>query len=303
VGLVFLAPHAGPRDLARIIDPLKTAIGGDAAIIVVLRAQPIAEVPNADRIFLDPDGVAAAMYGASSETSTIYLLDANLRILDAADDARALEAAVERSRALFVPVSPVEIRAQAPVLLVPNALDEDTCRALIVTFEKSGGTETGVEYSVGGAREEILDPNAKKRRDLTITDDALLKELTARVGRTIIPEVQKAFAFKATCFEGFKIARYDAAVGGHFRAHRDNLSPSTAHRRFALSLNLNDGYEGGQLRFPEYGGHLYRPSAGGAIVFSCSHLHEATVVTRGSRYVLLSFLFDEPGSRRSARSE
>ena len=80
---------------------------------------------------------------------------------------------------------------------------------------------------------------------------------------------------------------------GVFRAHRDNLSPATAHRRFALSLNLNAGYEGGYLRFPEYGPHLYRPEAGGALVFACSHLHEVTEVSQGRRFVLLSFLFGE----------
>jgi predicted 2-oxoglutarate/Fe(II)-dependent dioxygenase YbiX len=52
------------------------------------------------------------------------------------------------------------------------------------------------------------------------------------------------------------------------------------------------------LRFPEYGAYLYRPGAGGAVVFSGSHLHEALPVTRGKRYVLLSFLFGE-GDRRS----
>ena len=65
-----------------------------------------------------------------------------------------------------------------------------------------------------------------------------------------MPEVQKAFSFKATRFEGFKIVCYDAKEGGFFHAHRDNMSPATAHRRFALTLNLNEGYEGGCLRFP-----------------------------------------------------
>ena len=52
------------------------------------------------------------------------------------------------------------------------------------------------------------------------------------------------------------------------------------HRRFAVSLNLNTGdYEGGCLRFPEFGPHLYVAPAGGAVVFSCSLLHEeATAV-------------------------
>ena len=65
-----------------------------------------------------------------------------------------------------------------------------------------------------------------------------------------------------------------------------------ASRRFALSLNLNDGYDGGALVFPEYGGQHYAPGAGAGIVFSCSHVHEALPVTRGERFVLLTFLHD-----------
>ena len=106
-----------------------------------------------------------------------------------------------------------------------------------------------------------------------------------------MPELQKAFYFQATRFEGFKIACYEAATGGFFRPHRDNLSSATAHRRFAMTVHLNDDYEGGFLRFPEYGAHRYRLTAGGALVFSCAHLHEVTDVTKGRRFVLLSFLF------------
>ncbi|MGH9334082.1 MAG: 2OG-Fe(II) oxygenase, partial [Vicinamibacteria bacterium] len=73
----------------------------------------------------------------------------------------------------------------------------------------------------------------------------------------------------------------------------DNLSPATAHRRFALSLNLNEAYEGGELSFPEYGPIRYRPAAGEALLFSCSLLHEVSEVTSGERFALLSFLFGE----------
>ena len=37
--------------------------------------------------------------------------------------------------------------------------------------------------------------------------------------------------------------------------------------------------------------------AGGAVVFSCSLLHEATPVTRGKRYVFLPFLYDDAAAR------
>ena len=75
--------------------------------------------------------------------------------------------------------------------------------------------------------------------------------------------------------------------------HRDDVPPTT-YRRFAMSINLNtEEFEGGELRFPEFGDHRYRPDNGTAIVFSSSLLHEALHVTAGRRLVLLAFLFGE----------
>lgn len=111
-----------------------------------------------------------------------------------------------------------------------------------------------------------------------------------------MPELSKAFAYHASRFEGFKIACCQASDRGFFRAHRDHLSPATAHRRFAFTLHLNDGYQGGQLRFLEYGPELYRPAPGAALLFSCSHLHEVLDVTAGRRFVL-SFLFGDEARR------
>ena len=65
-----------------------------------------------------------------------------------------------------------------------------------------------------------------------------------------------------------------------------------AFRQFALSINLNDDYEGGYLQFPEYNLRRYRPRAGSGVAFSCSLLHEATPVSRGRRYCALTFLHD-----------
>jgi predicted 2-oxoglutarate/Fe(II)-dependent dioxygenase YbiX len=113
-----------------------------------------------------------------------------------------------------------------------------------------------------------------------------------------VPEIHKAFQFSATRIERYIVACYASSDSGHFRAHRDNTTKGTAHRRFAVSLNLNTGeYEGGLLRFPEFGQQLYAPPAGGAVVFSCSLLHEATPVTAGYRYVFLPFLYDDDAAR------
>ncbi len=136
----------------------------------------------------------------------------------------------------------------------------------------------------------------KRRRDAIIQDEDLRLDLRSRIERRLLPEIKKAFQFEATRIERYIVACYDAADGGYFKPHRDNTTSATAHRRFAVSINLNaEEFEGGDLRFPEFGRRTYRPPTGGAVVFSCSLLHEATPVTRGTRYATLPFLFDEAG--------
>ncbi|WP_292156875.1 2OG-Fe(II) oxygenase [Brevundimonas sp.] len=93
--------------------------------------------------------------------------------------------------------------------------------------------------------------------------------------------------------ERYLVACYDATDQAHFRPHRDNTTSGTAHRRFAVSINLNADFEGGEVGFPEYGPQTYRPPVGGAVVFSCSLLHQVTPVSRGRRYAFLPFLYDE----------
>jgi predicted 2-oxoglutarate/Fe(II)-dependent dioxygenase YbiX len=65
-----------------------------------------------------------------------------------------------------------------------------------------------------------------------------------------------------------------------------------------VTINLNAGdYEGGDLVFPEYGARTYCAPTGGAIVFSCSLLHQAMPVTKGRRFAFLPFLYDDAGAK------
>ena len=147
---------------------------------------------------------------------------------------------------------------------------------------------------VNGQTVQVYDGDHKRRRDQVIEDETLRNQAMHRLHDRLAPEIHKAFQFRVTRIERHIVACYSSADGGHFRAHRDNTTKGTAHRRFAVSLNLNTGeYEGGNLRFPEFGRQIYQPPAGGAVVFSCSLLHEATPVTRGKRYMFLPFLYDD----------
>ncbi len=192
----------------------------------------------------------------------------------------------------------------APLLYLPKVFEPDFCRALINAFENGETQESGFIKPKGafGESESVIDRSHKARRDHRVTDQNLLNGIRRRLDRRVAPEIQKAFTRRVTGVEEFKVVRYDAEEGGHFGAHRDNVVERHAHRRFALTLNLNaEEYEGGGLLFPEYGPDLYAPATGDAVIFSCSLLHEATPVSKGHRYVLLAFFFDEESSRFNDR--
>ena len=126
----------------------------------------------------------------------------------------------------------------------------------------------------------------------------LVQELAAAVAATVGPAILAAFQFRIEVMEGIRIGCYDAADRGYFRAHHDNTTPATRHRRFAMSINLNTGdYTGGELRFPDYGPQLYVPPIGGAVVFSCSLLHEVLPVTAGRRLGVFTFFCSEADER------
>jgi peroxiredoxin len=188
-------------------------------------------------------------------------------------------------------------RQPAPVLMAPRVFEPEFCRALINYYDSHGGQESGFMRDIEGKTVQIMDYNYKQRRDQIIGDERLRTAAMHRIHDRLVPEVNKAFQFHATRIERYIVACYDSSTGGHFRPHRDNLTKGTAHRRFAVSLNLNSEYEGGQLRFPEFGGHTYKTPVGGAVVFSCSLLHEVTPITMGKRYAFLPFLYDNEAAK------
>lgn len=256
------------------------------------------------RFFLDHDLAISRLYGAADQEGPHYrpfwlLLDRALRVAGrfALSDG---EEAIEAFRVLSARPDP---REWAPVAVVPDIFEPELCRRLIGLYEADGGEESGFMRDIGGKTRLLVDPTHKMRRDYFVSDPALVRELHAKLKRRLDPMVRRAFQFETTRIERLLVACYEAETNGHFRAHRDNTTLGTAHRRFAVTINLNaEDYEGGNLRFPEYGPRTYRAPTGGAIVFSCSLLHEARPVTRGRRFAFLPFLYDEEGAALRERN-
>jgi predicted 2-oxoglutarate/Fe(II)-dependent dioxygenase YbiX/peroxiredoxin len=246
-------------------------------------------------MLIDADGEVAARYGAQRWRAV--LLSPNGRVAKYYDavDPDLLGEIVLADVAAMVNLEPArQILQQAPILLIPDVIPPEFCRKLIEVWEKQGNQDSGFMVNEEDKTVGKYDYSAKIRRDHFIPrGNELDKEARGWMGRHVAGEVFKAFNYEVTRLEDMKIACYDAARGGYFRPHRDNTTGATAHRRYAASVLLNDDYEGGYLRLPEYGPHVYRPKAGGAAIFGCSLLHEATDVTAGRRFVLLTFLYGE----------
>ncbi len=232
---------------------------------------------------------------------TTFILDENLRVLQVfplENPESHVEQVLSYVRGLPVLPPPVLATRQAPVLSIPNVFDPDFCQHLISLYEQHGGRDSGFMRQINGKTVEVFDYEFKQRRDFPVTEPELLGQVNDFVIKRVKPEIEKAFQFSITRFERHLVACYEANDQGFFNRHRDNTTKGTAHRRFAMTLNLNTGeYEGGCLRFPEYGSQLYRPGVGEAVIFSCSLLHEVTPVTAGRRFVLLSFFYNDEDAK------
>lgn len=266
------------------------------------------------RFFWDFDAAISRQYGALVESEgagkSVYrahtlILDPSLRVFACFDCADPLHD--DHVRTTIGSLPPVELHggpsAFAPVLMVPRVFEPAFCRHLIELHEEHGGDKSGFMYEVDGKTVGTHDSSHKSRTDHEIVDEALRVAARGRIERGLIPEIRKAFNFHPTRMERYIVGCYDADTGGHFQPHRDNTSGGTAHRRFAVTINLNaEEFAGGELRFPEYGQRTYKPPTGGAIVFSCSLLHQVTRVTAGRRYAFLPFLYDEAAAALRARN-
>jgi hypothetical protein len=304
--LAFLPASAPPAEIREVMAQLAghEALFDDThcCFFGVLRhPQLIASARNSVpgiRWFLDPDGDLFLESGMSSEEegdeSGWFILDPTLRIMKTAPLSRTAEVMRWVSELPGVDDyagAPIH----APVLLVPRVYEPELCAELVDYYRRGRSIEGGlIDQSHGVMSPPFIDKDYRSARQLSITDPDLKARMEERIRRRLAPEVFRALRYRVGDIRSYIVAAYDAAEAGRFRPHRDNLPP-LQQRQFTIAINLNEEeYEGCDLRFPEYGTRTYRAPTGGAIVFASSLLHEATLLTRGRRYVTLSFFVDRP---------
>ncbi len=186
--------------------------------------------------------------------------------------------------------------SHAPILMIPNVLSCEECRQLIEYFEKNQNykvaklhqSEMGQDFQM-----PIYEHDRQDRIDQIINDKNVKEFLDKRIHERVNPLIMKAFSFSVTRREDLHIARYTGKRLGIEMGHRDNTGFRTAYRRFAFSMNLNSDYQGGEIVFNEFSPNGYKGDPGTVLIFSSSLLHEVTETTEGTRYTLITHLFNE----------
>ena len=259
-------------------------------------------------LLLDPDGEGYRALGLGAVRGTVvepraavFVVAPNLHLLAAPDGEGgptpdAVIAEIRRWSDRRRPAAPV---MHPPALVVPDVLSREDCAWLMEVFATEGTefVEPGhmaLEGRTADVKMRIPEYGRGDRIDHWVIDRDTQAFIDDRLSRRLFPEIAKAFQYRITKHERYRIACYEGERGGEAHGHRDNSEAMVAYRRFAVTINLNaETYDGAELRFPEFSEQLYKPATGSAIVFSCSLLHEVMHMRSGRRFALLAFLFGD----------
>jgi len=286
---------AGFRDAQRDVQALEALVFAISRLPIETNRAIHSDLHLPFKLLADATGDIFHTYRGDRPTAVV-ILDGNHRIARVLAEGPAeslVQAVLSCLRETLAPRRE-RVKAHAPVLLLPRVLGDEDCARLIELwhrpvnlwpstdgFRSDGHTKEQGDFKVGhsGAYGQMT--------EYVMRDAAVQRFLDQCFNRRVAAEMRKAFQTGVSQRENYRIVRYDSQTGGVLHAHRDNSTKEIAHRRFTMTINLNAGeYEGGALRFGEYGDHLYEVDRGTAVIWSASLLHEVMPVTKGARFVL-----------------
>ena len=178
-------------------------------------------------------------------------------------------------------------RLGAGVFTIDGFLSAEECAALIAQSEKHGYSEAAIRTEDG----ERLYKDARNNDRIVFDDRALAASMFLRAQSLLPAELD---GWRVSRFnERWRYYRYDREQ--QFTWHLDGtVRPGTGEESFlTFMIYLNEDFEGGATTFPLFNLSV-KPEIGKAILFPSSYIHSAEVITRGEKYVLVSWLTSTP---------
>ena len=165
-----------------------------------------------------------------------------------------------------------------PYLLIENVLSNELTEKILNFYENNNN-------------KLIAHVTPTKNRCHIHPDKELEIEIDNKLSRSVFPEIKKIYYFDVKYRELYKICSYNSESNGKFHAHRDTPHPYQ-HRKYAMSLFLNDDYTGGEFELPEYNLKI-KPEKNSAIIFPGICSHKVNTILSGKRKVIITFFCSE----------
>ena len=148
-------------------------------------------------------------------------------------------------------------------------------------------SKTFYQATQGLKGKQVVQENHKIRKDYTLTLDEC----------SVIDKLVLDSDCNCNLRERWRLLYYDGdAKKKAFRDAHTDWTNHSCHRRMSIIIGLSEpiDYKGGELVFPN-NNLSYKIDKGSAIIFDSRLLHEVLPVTKGKRYVIQAFLFDDSG--------
>lgn len=188
------------------------------------------------------------------------------------------------------------------VLIQNGALDLEDLRTLMDYVKQARLLDSLVSNEAAqdsAATQWIVDRSIRDTQEVQLSE-AMIAKLADIERAWVAAYINPFYAVEVRDSEPWQILHY--GVGGHYIPHVDaetlfkdddglNLWEKTLDRDLSVVCFLNDGFEGGELVFPELDLSI-EPHAGTLVCFPSDHnfIHGVNPVRAGHRYTLVSWM-------------
>jgi prolyl 4-hydroxylase len=170
------------------------------------------------------------------------------------------------------------------ILTIPGVLDNDECAQMIARIDAAQPKLAPISTPFG----ELTRPDVRNNERVMFEDRAFAALLYQRVAQRAPADIFGRRLVGAN--ELLRCYRY--RPGARFAPHADGAfeRDSTEQSYYTLIVYLNEGFGGGRTTFLVEPEVAIRPETGMGLLFQHPIIHEGSLVTSGTKYVVRSDL-------------
>ena len=183
----------------------------------------------------------------------------------------------------------VKFKEEVAGVLKLSLYERQECKAMLGRMRGHNGWEhaTVRVEADGDVYDSVSLPDIRSASVLYLDHFAdVMNSFDEKMRTTIKPLIKDFWSVDLAEYGGTQLVRY--TPGGWYETHQD-AGADFEDRYFTVICYLNDNFAGGHTSFP-YLAHAAVPETGKAIVFPSKYFHRAEPVTRGEKYVLVSWV-------------